>query len=137
KNTLERSRRAQKCMDEIRKGPGPALPIAVARLLARPPANKEHSPAAAMRVLLSYIPFADDESVEEEVFTALTLLSVREPKVDPLIPEALKDALPQRRSAAAHVLGRVGQKEHVLALRKLVEDQSPFVRYRAAQSLIA
>lgn len=133
---LERSQRAKRCIEEIRKGPGPALPIAVVRLLCRPASNKDHTPAAAIRVLLAYAPFADDETVEEEVLTALTLLNVRDSKIDPLIPDALTDTLPVRRAAAAHVLGRVGSKDQVVALRKTLEDPSPIVRYRAAQALL-
>lgn len=133
----ERARRAQLCIDEIRRGPGPALPAAAIRLLARPTAAKEHSPAAAIRVLLGYVPFADDETVEEEVFTALMLLSLREAKIDPLLPEALSDPMPSRRAAAAYVLGRVGGKEHLAGVRKLLDDQAALVRLRAAHGLLA
>lgn len=129
-------RRATLCIDEIKKGPGPALPVAIVRVLARPSTEKT-SPGAAIRVLLDYAPFADDESVEEEVFTSLTLLSAREVKVDPLLPEALNDPLPTRRSAAAVVLGRVGAKEHQAGLRKLLDDPVLSVRLRAAQGLLA
>ncbi|MBI3412205.1 MAG: HEAT repeat domain-containing protein [Planctomycetes bacterium] len=133
----ERARRVQLCIDEIRRGPGPALPAAAIRLLARPTANKEHSPAAAIRVLLGYVPFADDETVEEEVFTALTLLSLRESKVDPLLPEGLSDPMPSRRAAAAHVLGMVGGNDHLTGVRRLLDDPSALVRLRAAHGLLA
>ncbi|MFO0967788.1 MAG: hypothetical protein U0793_19675 [Gemmataceae bacterium] len=46
-------------------------------------------------------PFADDESVEEDVVTSSTLLSAREVKVDPLLPAALEDLLPRARRVAA------------------------------------
>jgi HEAT repeat protein len=129
-------RRANLCIEEIRRGPGPALPQAAVRLLARPPMVKEHSPAAAIRVLLAYAPFADDEAVEEEVATALTILSAREVKIDPLLPEALHDPHAARRGVAAHVLGRVGTREHRAGLRRLLDDPVPTVRLRAAQGLL-
>src|SRR5207249_527362 len=72
---VERSRRARECSDHIRQANNSAVPIAAAHLLARPPQKKDASPAAAIRTLLAYIPFADDEAVEEEVLTCLTLLS--------------------------------------------------------------
>jgi len=129
-------RRANLCIEEIRRGPGPALPSAAARLLARPHSEKGHSPAAAIRVLLGYVPFADDETVEEEVATALTVLCAREVKIDPLVPEALRDPLAARRALAAHVLGRVGTREQRAGLRKLLDDPVPAVRLRAALSLL-
>lgn len=133
----EVSRRAQLCLEEIRKGPGPALPAAAVRLLARTPSGPDHSPGAAVRVLLGYLPFAEDEAVEEHALTALTVLSVREARLDPLLPAALGDPLPARRAGAAFVLGRVGGREHCLAVRKGLEDPSPAVRLRAAQGLLA
>lgn len=132
----EVARRVRLCIDEIRKGPGPALPIAVVHHLVRP-AQKEQPAAPAIRVLLGYVPFADDETVEEEVINALTMLSAREASIDPMLPAALADPLPARRGAAALVLGRVGTKEHVPALHKLLDDPMPLVRWRAAQGLIA
>lgn len=133
----EVARRAFLCLEEIKKGPGPALPIAAVRLLAKLPTEKSASPAAAIRTLLDYAPFADDESVEEEVFNSLTLLSAREAKIDPLLPQALEDPMPSRRSAAALVLGRVGVKEHLPGLRKLLDDSATSVKLRASMGLLA
>jgi HEAT repeat protein len=136
KGDAEVTRRARLCIDDIKKGPGPALPIAVIHQLALPPA-REHSPAAAIRVLLGYVPFADDEAVEDEAINALTLLCAREEKIDPLLPLALADAAPARRGAAAAVLGRVGTREHLPAMRRLLQDPAAQVRFRAAQGLLA
>lgn len=132
----EVARRVRLCIDEIRKGPGPALPIAVVHHLARP-SLKDQSPAPAIRVLLGYVPFADDQTVEEEVINTLTILCARDATVDPLLSAALSDPLPARRGAAALVLGRVGVKDHVPVLHKLLDDPLPLVRLRAAQGLIA
>jgi HEAT repeat protein len=126
-------RRARLCIEEIRKGPGVALPIAVVHRLAQAPTTAP----AAIRVLLDYVPFSDDDSVEEEVINTLTILAARAVPVDPGLVVALADPLPARRGAAALVLGRVGAKEHVGGLYKLLDDPAPAVRFRAAQGLLA
>src|SRR5262245_17746621 len=131
----EIARRARLCSEEIRSGPGPALPIAVIHRLA---SAKDAPPAAeTIRILLGYVPFADDDTVEEEVIHALTLLSTRTAAIDPLLPAALANPLPARRGAAALALGRVGTKDHLPALRKLLDDPAALVRFRAADGLLA
>src|SRR5262249_2673810 len=69
---VEVSRRAEIAIETITNNPGPALPSAALRLLARRPT------AEALRVVLDYVPFADDARVEEEAVTTLSILSVRE-----------------------------------------------------------
>ena len=133
----EVARRARRCIEEIQRGPGPALPTAVVRRLTWPGLVPDKDVPAAVRVLLSFVPFAEDESVDDEVLNSLTLLSVREPQVDPVLAAALDDVLPARRAAAAYVLGSVGTTEAVAPIRKLLSDTSPIVRLRAAQGLLA
>jgi HEAT repeat protein len=145
---LETVMRARKCMQAITNKSSPLVPAAVARLLAqagdpapRKPNAKDDprdvKPAVAIGVLLAYLPFADDETVEEEVINALTVLSVREAKIDTALVAALTDALPARRGAAALVLGKVGTRDHLEGIRKLLKDSAPKVQFRAAQGLIA
>ena len=134
---VELSRRARTCLDEIRSSSNTAIPIAAAHLLARKPQGKDHAPAEAIRTLLEYIPFADDDTVEEEVLTSLTLLCLREPKLEPEFVKALSDASTTRRSAAAYVLGHVGTKEDVARLPAMLDDQQALVRFRASQGLLA
>jgi HEAT repeat protein len=129
-NSVEMTRRVEECIKKIEKGPGPALPMAAARLLAR------RHPAEAIQVLLAYVPFADDNAVEEEVLNALAQLSIQDPQVPGALATALKDELPARRAAAALVLGLVGGKEECAALRPLLKDSEPPVRLRAAQGLL-
>jgi HEAT repeat protein len=130
----ERSSRAAHCLKQIRDTTNPAVPMAAARFLARP--SKE-SPGESIRALLAYVPFADDETVEEEVLTCLTLLSLREPKLEPELVKALDDASPIRRGAAAFVLGHVGSKEEVARVQALLKDEQPIARLRAAQGILA
>lgn len=131
----ELRRRAQACIEQIRQGPGPALPTAAVHLLARASAPK--NAAVVVRTLLGYVPFADDDSVEDEVLTALNVLSVRSSQLDPALAQAAADPLPARRGAAAYVLGHVGTRENLPALHRLLDDPAPQVRLRAAQGLLA
>lgn len=131
----ELRRRAQACVEQIRKGPGPALPTAAVHLLARTSAPKNAT--IVVRTLLRYVPFADDDSVEDEVLTALNVLSVRSSQLDPALAQAAGDSLPARRGAAAYVLGHVGTRETLPALHRLLDDPAPLVRLRAAQGLLA
>lgn len=131
----ELSRRARRCIEEIQRGAHSALPIAVVHTMARP--GLVQDAPAAIRTLLGFVPFAQDEAVEEEVLLSLTLLSVRQEKVEPSLPAALSDPLPARRAAAAYVLGCVGTEDHLSAVRKLLADSSAAVQLRAAQGLLA
>lgn len=134
---VERKRRCEELLDKIREKNNPGVPIAAAHLLARPQEKKDKSPAELIRTLLAYIPFADDENVEEEILTSLTLLSLREPAIEPELIKALTDANPTRRGAAAFVLGHVGTKDQVAKVQALLDDTQPLVRFRAAQGMLA
>jgi hypothetical protein len=133
----ERSNRARATMAEIRLLNNTAVPIAAAHLLARPAQQSDTSPGEAIRTLLAYIPFADDNEVEEETLTSLTLLCLREPRIEPELVKALEDSSAIRRSAAAFVLGHVGVTEDVAKVQPLLDDLNPLVRLRAAQGLLA
>lgn len=133
----EVARRAHLAIEDIRRGPGPALPAAVVRLLALPDAAKSGMVGEIVRTLLAYVPFADDETVEEEAFNSLVMLSTRETEIDSLLPQALREEMPARRAAAAFVLGKVGLSYHLDGLRKLLDDPAYSVRYRAVQGLLA
>jgi hypothetical protein len=128
----EIARRARLCLDEIALGPGPSLPCAAARLLAR------RRPSEAVAVLLGYLPYADDDVVRDEVLAALLTLAQDKDKtrLAPLTP-ALKDTLPLKRAAAAYVLGRSADKDVRAPVKKLLADKDPVVRLRAAQGLLA
>jgi HEAT repeat protein len=127
---LEVVRRAEACLARIDRGPGAALPLAALRLLVK------HSPPEAVKVLLTYVPSADDETVEETVLTGLSALGVRGEVVDRCLTAALGDRVPARRAAAAYVLGRVGLAADCRAVRRLLHDPAAVVRFRAAQGLV-
>ncbi|MCS7045073.1 MAG: HEAT repeat domain-containing protein [Gemmataceae bacterium] len=132
----EVARRARLCELEIRKGPGPALPTAVLHWLVRSRA-KDHAPAEAARVVLDYLPFADDDAVAETAVNALLILAARDIGVEPHLAAALADPQPARRGAAALVLGRLGTKTALAAVRKLLDDPDPSVRFQAGLGLLA
>jgi HEAT repeat protein len=123
--------RARECITKIESGPGKALPAAAARVLAR------RLPPQAVATLLAFVPFADDEVVEEEVLSALSLLSVRQVALDPALKAALADRSPARRAAAALVIGRVGSRADCRPVARLVADPDAKVRFQAAQVLLA
>jgi hypothetical protein len=127
---LEARRRARRCLEEIEAGPGPALPAAAARALARKPAP---GTAAA---LLAYLPFAEP-GVEDDVFEALLAAGTEGGAADRAWAAALVGPLPPLREAAGYVLGAKGDKAQREAVRKLLADRDVKVRFRAAQGLLA
>jgi len=126
---LEIARRAEHCLRVIEQGPGPALAEAAARLLA------ERKPAGSLEVLLAYLPFADDDNVEAEVLLAVAATGLHDGKPDALLVAAVTAKEPLRRLAAAFVLGRAGPEQRE-AVRRLLNDPQPNVRFTAARELL-
>jgi HEAT repeat protein len=124
-------RRARECLEQIKQGPGPMLPAAAVRSLAR------SKPEGSVAALVRFLPFNDDELVEEETLAALTALGIRDGKLDPVLREALTDKHLLRRAAAGHVAGRVKETTVRDAVLKLLDDSESLVRFRTAQGLIA
>jgi hypothetical protein len=127
---LEIARRAERCLDAIQRGPGPALPCAAARQLAR------LEPPDAVAALLGYLPFAEEEAIQDEVLLAITALCKDGSRLAPLQP-ALRDPAALKRAAAGYVLGRSAEPGQRVEVRKLLRDAEVMVRLRAAQGLLA
>jgi hypothetical protein len=127
----EIARRAERCIAEIDRGPGAALPVAALRMLVR------RQPVGSVETLLSFVAYADDDTVEDEVLTALVALHVREGQVDPALRSALNDPTASRRAAAAYTLGRLRDKDVTEQVVRLLVDSDIKVRLRAAQGLLA
>ena len=87
--------RATLLLQAIEGGEGAALPAAVVRLTA------VRKPAGAIKVLLAYLPFAEEDSVVEEVRDTLAALAVTKGEPDADLVAALRDPLPIRRAVAA------------------------------------
>lgn len=127
---LEIVRRAERCIETIQRGPGSSLPCAAARRLA------SHSSDEAVAVLLAYLPFAEEEAIQDEVLTALTCLCKEASRLGTMQP-AIRDEAAIKRAAAGYVLGRSGEAQHREEVRKLLKDGDAMVRLRSAQGLLA
>jgi hypothetical protein len=128
---LEVARRAQHCLAQIESNSELSIALAVARLLA------VRRPTAATRVILDYVPFVDDDQLEQELLVTLQAVGIVDGKVSPLLVDALKDRTAARRSAAAWILGRSATAPLRDGVRPLLADADATVRLRAAQGLIA
>ena len=125
---LETANRARKCLDHVEGSTGIALVVAAARLLAH------RAPAGATEALLAYLPFADDDTVVDEVKAALGLLATRDGKPDPALLTALDAKSSLARAIAAEALTQPGD-EPLAEVRKLLKDPRPMVRLRVALAL--
>jgi HEAT repeat protein len=121
--------RATALLQAIEGSEGPALPAAAARLVAL------RRPTGAVKVLLAYLPFADDDSVVDEVRNALSALAVTDGRADADLVAALKDERPIRRAVAAEALCQAKAAAALPAVRYLLQDSKPTVRLRAALAL--
>jgi HEAT repeat protein len=126
----ETTRRIERTIAVIHeKDVAPEVPAAAVRVAA------EQNPPGLVETLIAYLPVADNEATLEELRIALTKCALRAGKADPLLVAALTDPASVRRATAGEVLARTayaGQKD---ALKKMLGDPDPFVRYRLARAL--
>ena len=125
----EYAARARQCLQNIEGVQAAALTMASIRVLAT------LKPDGTTEALLDYLPYAEDEKVEQEIETALAETAFHDGKPESALVRALTDKTPIRRSAAAAVLCRVGGPEQLAAVRVLLKDPKPTVRFRAATAL--
>src|SRR5262245_50705252 len=123
------AQRARECLRAIEGSIGAAVSAAAVRLLAA------RKPAGAAEVLLSYLPFADDRFVAENVTAAIATLAYADGRPDPALLQAVHDPVPLRRAVAGEALCRKDQPEQWPVVRKLLADPKPSVRLRAALAL--
>src|SRR5262249_8746975 len=76
-DAVRASRRAKQILQLIEGPQAERVPVEAARLLAA------RKPPGAAEALLGYLPFADNDSVVEELVSALTAVGHREGKADP------------------------------------------------------
>jgi HEAT repeat protein len=127
----EIARRCEKCIEKIKEAEHPLEVIAAAvRLLA---ARKA---AGSTEALLAYLPYADPDTVGDEIRTGLTALAVQEGKVDKVLVAALQDKEPLRRASAAEALTRAGVDETKGDVAALLKDANAGVRWRVATALV-
>jgi len=128
--SLEVTRRAETCMDEIERTIKRGVPEAALRLLAA------RKPDGACTVLFHYLPFAEAEAVEEEALDALVAVGLRDGRPDPALVAALKDKASLRRAAGALVVGRSQDAAERAAVRSLLKDNEAQVRLCAGRGLV-
>jgi HEAT repeat protein len=121
--------RARKCLQAIEGAGGSVLVQVAVRALAAQ--NLE----GAADTLVNYLPFADDESVLQEIEAALLSIGKHDGKPVPALMRALTDPTPIRRGIAARVLCQIGGSAERAAIRPLLKDPKPTVRMLAALSL--
>ncbi|MGH7221998.1 MAG: HEAT repeat domain-containing protein [Gemmataceae bacterium] len=121
--------RARKCLQAIEGSSGSAVVQSAVRLLAA------RNPEGAVEALMNYLPFADDDSVVQEIETTLLAIGVRDGKPESALMRALTDPTPIRRGLAARVLCQIGGTAGCKAVRSLLTDAKPSVRMEAALSL--
>jgi HEAT repeat protein len=119
---------ARRCLTALESN-STVVSSAAVRLIA------QRKPDGATAALLSYLPYAEDESLQEEVKAALTAMAYHDGKADAALLKALADESPLRRSTAVDVLCQNGLAEPRDALRKLLADPKPTVKLRAALAL--
>lgn len=90
--------RAGECLRRMERVPHAAVAAAVVRALGK------LRPADTAKVLLAFLPLADDQSVADGIRETLTAISVRDGRAEPALVEALTDPNPERRAAAAVAL---------------------------------
>ena len=123
------SKRAKQILLMIEGPEADRLPIDAARLLA-----SRKSPGAA-EALLGYLPVADNDQVFEEIVSALGSVSFLDGKADPAILAALKSPKAFTRAAAARALCKAGSIPSWKAVRPLLTDSDPSVRFQVAAAL--
>jgi hypothetical protein len=128
---LEVSRRAEDCLDNIHLSRTSALVLAATRMLL------ERKPPESAEVLLGYLPFAEEEMVEDALLAALRQVAIRDGKPDPVLLSAVGDRMPLRRVAAAQILGQQAKAEDRQVVMPLLTDSDPRVRFEAAAVLAA
>lgn len=120
--------RIRQLLQQIEEVADPRVQTAVARLIA------VRKPTGAAKVLLAYLPFAD-ENVIEEIRRTLTALATENGKDNPDLVAALTAKLPVQRKVAGEALVRGNARDQFPAVRKLLQDPDAHVRLRVALAL--
>jgi hypothetical protein len=129
---LEVQRRCEACVQKIKENDEfPDVAGAAVRQIG------VRKPAGAVEGLLGYLPFAEDESVADDVRDALVKLALQGGKVDKALADALTDKKAVRRAAAGQAIALAGAAaEHQNTIRGLLSDADTTVRYRVATALV-
>jgi hypothetical protein len=126
----EATRRIEGSIRSIReKDVAPEVPAVAVRVAAL------QKPSGLVETLIGYLPFADNDAMLEELRFALTSHALDAGKANPLLVAALSDRAALRRATAGEILARIAYASHKDALKKMLGDPDPFVRFRLARAL--
>jgi HEAT repeat protein len=123
--------RIQKCLVAIEKDKSTPLSPVTFRLIAL------RRPKDAIEALLAYSPFADDETLQEEVQGAVNSLGFPGGKIHPALAKTLSDKVANRRSVAGVALCSGPLAETMPLIRRALEDKDDTVRLKVALALAA
>ena len=123
--------RIQKCLVAIETDKSTPLSPVTFRLIAL------RRPAGAIEALLGYSPFADDETLQEEVQIAVNALAFPGGKVAPALAKALDDKVANRRGVAGVALCTGPLAETMPLVRRALADKDDTVRLKVALALAA
>ena len=126
---IEVRRRARACMERIQVD----CPVNVASAALRVLATRK--PPGSAVALLAYLPGPYEDSLVEEIHSALVAVARRGEALDPALIGALASDRRECRIAAAVALCRAGAVEQRAAIRKLLQVPSADVRSPIAQEL--
>jgi len=94
-------------------------------------------PAGYLPALMAYLPYASDDLVSEAISFGVDDAARRDVAVVGVLAQYMDDPMPARRAVAACVVASRGLARHRRAARRLLKDEDPTVRLRAAQGLLA
>jgi HEAT repeat protein len=129
---LEVKNRSQKLLTALESDSKTPLSPVVARLIAL------RKPKGAVEAILAYVPFAEDESLLEELQTALNAVTFTTGKANPAVIKAIADKVPSRRAAATAALCAGPLADNMESIRKILnKDTDKSVRLKVALALAA
>jgi HEAT repeat protein len=126
---LEIRNRCKKCLDSIEADKATPLSPVTARLIAL------RKPKGATEALLAYMPFAEEEALQEELQAALNVVAYPGGKPHPALVRALTDKQSVRRAAAAVALCNGPLSDNLPRIIRLLKDSDSTVRLKVALAL--
>jgi HEAT repeat protein len=126
---LEVRNRSRECLNSIEADKNVPLSPVTARLIAL------RKPKGAAEALLAYLPFADEDTLVDELQGALNMVAYPGGKAQPLLVKALHDKNSVRRAAAAQALCNGPMGEYLQPILRLLKDKDANVRLKVALAL--
>ncbi len=130
KGDAETARRAQYAIGVIEHNTRLALSATASRVLV------ERKPAATLETLLAYLPFVDENWVEDEIRQSMKRIAYIDGKALPMLEQALADQEAKRRAAAVWIVGHSNDARQRKLVVERLGDSSSEVRLLAANALL-